>query len=57
MRRVAPGMIAVGAGLGCALVASLLARDAFDHWFPRLGIAVLAAIAGMVVALRIAARR
>ena len=47
-------MIAVGAGLVCALVAAPLARGAFGHWLPRIGIPVLAALLGIVVALKLA---
>jgi len=54
MRRPAPGMIAVFAGLGCALVAAPFARGAFEHWLPRIGIPILAAILGIVVALKLA---
>lgn len=50
MRRPAPGMIAVGTAFGCALVAGVFARDAFEHWALRLGVPILAALLGMVVA-------
>jgi hypothetical protein len=52
--RTAPGMTAVGVAVGCALVASLFARDAFDHWALRLGIPILAAALGLVIAFSIA---
>jgi hypothetical protein len=47
-------MIAVFAGIGCALVAAPFARGAFEHWLPQIGIPILAALLGIVVALKLA---
>jgi hypothetical protein len=49
--------LAVGVGFACALVASLFARDAFDHWALRIGVPVMAAALGMVIALKVAGVR
>lgn len=47
-------MIALGVGLGCALIAAPLARGAFEGWLPRIGIPILAALLGIVVTLKLA---
>jgi len=48
-----PGMIAVAAGFGCALVAGIVARDLSSSTLVRLAVPIGAALLGIVVAFKV----
>lgn len=51
--RPAPGMVAVGAAFGCALVASLLVRDFTESTTLRIVTPVVAALLGILVTIAV----
>jgi hypothetical protein len=56
-RKPTPGMIAVAAGFGCALVAGIFARDYSSSTIVRLAVPMLAALVGLVVAFKLLERQ